>query len=103
VTLSEIVGALPSFAAPEVSFQEPTIYAAEPWTAHSDACVAWSLPRGGLPDEPARRGFRRLTEVRAALDMLSTGVTTWPPGPAHILAELLISQVLVLNAERGHR
>ena len=100
MTLAEIVKALPSFAAAEVSFQEPTIYVAEPWVPPSEACVAWSLPRGGLPEEAARRGFTRLVEVREALDILAADKVPWPPGPAHVLAELLIATVLVRNAER---
>jgi hypothetical protein len=100
VTLAEIVKTLPSFAAPEVSFQEPTIYVAEPWVPHSEACVAWSLPRGGLPDEPARRGFTRLTEVAEALKILGPNSMQWPPGPSDVLAELLIATVLLRNAER---
>lgn len=91
MTLAEIVNALPSFAAPEISFQEPTIFAAEPWVPHSEACVAWSMPRGGLPAEPARRGFTRLVEVREALNILAAHEVQWPPGPAHVLAELLIA------------
>jgi len=103
MTLAEIVKNLPSFDAPEVSFQEPTIYAAEPWVPHSDACVAWSLPRGGLPEEPARRGFTRLVEVREALKMLNAEGLDWPPAPAHIVAELLIATVQVRNAEPKFR
>lgn len=101
MTLTEIVKTLPSFAAAEVSFQEPTIFVAEPWVPHSEACVAWSLPRGGLPEEPARHRFTRLVEVREALDILAVDKMPWPPGPAHVLAELLIATVLVRNAARG--
>jgi hypothetical protein len=31
-------------------WQELTIYAKEPWTAHSQAIVCWSMPKGGLPE-----------------------------------------------------
>ena len=50
---------------------ELTIYAEEPWTAHSQAIVCWSLPKGGLPVAAAVLRLVRLVEVRSAIRLLA--------------------------------
>ena len=98
MTLSEVVNALPSFAAPEVSFQEPTIYAEEPWTPSSQARVLWSLPRGGLPEEAGRHALSRVTEVRTALKLLGYRDGQWPRAAPDQLVGELVAKVLQRNA-----
>ncbi len=68
--LSDIVRDLRSYDEDEVSFQEPSIYAAEPWRSTSEAVVEWSMPKGGLPDTAARRLLMYLISVRGALTVL---------------------------------
>ena len=75
--LIEIIRSLPVLRSDELSGQEATIYAAEPWTPESPARVAWSMPKGGLPDQPARERMVRLCEVRAALIILKDCYVEW--------------------------
>jgi hypothetical protein len=70
-TLADIVRDLHSYDEEPVSWQEPTIYAAEPWTAQSQAIVSWSMPKGGLPDSAAQLRMVRLVEVRTAIKLLA--------------------------------
>ena len=70
-TLSDIVCNLRSYDEESVSGQELTIYAEEPWTAHSQAIVCWSLPKGGLPYDAAKLRLVRLVEVRSAVSLLA--------------------------------
>ena len=70
-TLSDIVLNLRSYDEEPVSWQELTIYAEEPWTAHSQAIVCWSMPKGGLPDAAAKLRLVRLVEVRSAVRLLA--------------------------------
>jgi hypothetical protein len=69
-TLSDIVRDLRSFDEEPVSWQEPTIYAEEPWTAASRAIVCWSTPKGGLPDEAAKLRLGYFIDVRSAARLL---------------------------------
>jgi hypothetical protein len=70
-TLGEIVCDLHSYDEEPVSWQAPTIYAAEPWTANAQAIVRWSLPKGGLPDDAATLRLVRFVEVRSAIKLLA--------------------------------
>jgi hypothetical protein len=70
VTLAEIIRSLPSHDQASPAWQEPTIYAAEPWGSETEALVQLSLPKGGLPNEAAARRLVRFFEVRAALRVL---------------------------------
>jgi hypothetical protein len=70
VTLAEIIRRLRSYDQAPVAWQEPTIYAAEPWRSETEALVELSLPKGGLPNAAAARGLVRLCEVRVALRVL---------------------------------
>jgi hypothetical protein len=70
-TLADIIRDLRSHDKEPFSGQEPTIYAAEPWSPHSRAIVSWSIEKGGLPDDAARLHLVRLLEVRAALRLLA--------------------------------
>jgi hypothetical protein len=74
-TLADIVRGLSRYDEEPVSWQEPTIYAAEPWAARSRAIVSWSLPRGGLPDDAAKLRLVRLVEVRSAVTLLADKYT----------------------------
>ena len=53
-----------------MSFQEPSIYVAEPWLPTSAAVVEWSLPKGGLPDAAAKPLLLHLISVQGALRAL---------------------------------
>jgi hypothetical protein len=70
-TLSDIVRDLRSYDEEPAAWQELTIYAEEPWTAHSQAIGCWSMPKGGLPDAAAKLRLVRLVEVRSAVKLLA--------------------------------
>jgi hypothetical protein len=70
VILSDVIRDLRSYDEDEVSFQEPSIYVAEPWRSTSEAVVEWSMPKGGLPDTAAKRLLMYLISVRGALKVL---------------------------------
>lgn len=71
MTLVDIVRNLRSYSEEPVGGQEPTIYAAEPWTAYSQAIVSWSMPKGGLPDDVAAFRLVRFVEVQSAIRLLA--------------------------------
>jgi hypothetical protein len=70
VILSDLIRDLRSYDKGEVSFQEPSIYVAQPWLSTSEAVVEWSMPKGGLPDTAAKRLLLYLISVRGALKVL---------------------------------
>jgi hypothetical protein len=76
VILSDVIRDLRSFDKAEVLFQEPSIYAAEPWGSTSEAVVEWSMPKGGLPDTAAKRLLMYLISVRGALKVLGRDYDT---------------------------
>jgi hypothetical protein len=49
---------------------EGTIYAAQPWTANSEAVVAREPGAGGLPSEAKRLALKYFLEVSVARDFL---------------------------------
>jgi len=79
VTLFEAVTQLAKFDPAD------TIYAAEPWTPHSSAIIAYAPDDGGRPPEVAGLGLVYFLEVDIALEVLSdwTGPTD---GQAHDVA-----------------
>ena len=70
MVLSDVVKLLQLLRTEETQYMLPTIYAAEPWSASSEALVAWSPPRGGLPPEAAERHLLRLIDVQGAVNAL---------------------------------
>ena len=100
-TLEDIVRDLHSFDEDPVSWQEPTIYASEPWASHSVAIVSWSMPKGGLPDDAARLRLVRFVEVRSAIELMAEdyGPLTAVGRFDHLCA-LLISRVMDRASEK---
>jgi hypothetical protein len=101
VILSDVIRELRSYDEGEVSFQEPSIYVAEPWRSNSEAVVEWSMPKGGLPANAARQLLMYLISIRGALkffgdqyDALARG------GRIDDLCALLIEHVNQANAGR---
>jgi hypothetical protein len=70
LTLLEVIRGLHDYDEEPVSFQEPTIYASEPWSPQSEAVVEWCPPKGGLPESAAQRRLVRIVEVRKAIVLL---------------------------------
>ena len=100
-TLADIVRDLRSYAEDPVGWQEPTIYATEPWSAYSDAIISWSMPKGGLPDDAARLRLVRFVEVRSAIELLAEDydrLTT--VGRFDEICVLLISRVMDMASEK---
>ena len=93
-TLLEVIRDLREFDAEPVSFQEPTIYASEPWSPASEALVEWCPPKGGLPEGAARRRLVRVIEVRQALILLADCYSQRSHlGEHEAIAEILIERV----------
>jgi hypothetical protein len=102
VVLSDVIRDLRSYDKGEMSFQEPSIYVAEPWHSTSEAVVEWSLPKGGLPDTAAKRMLMYLISVRAALSVLGSRYDTLVRhGRIEELCALLVEHVN--QAKAGHR
>jgi hypothetical protein len=102
VILSDVIRDLRSYDKDEVSFQEPSIYAAEPWDSTSEAVVEWSLPRGGLPDTAAKRLLMYLISVRGALGVLGHEYDVLVrDGRIDELCGLLVRHVNQANAGRA--
>ena len=98
MSLQDIVKDLRSYAQPEWSGQEPTIYAAEPWVPTTIATVGWSLPKGGLPSDGAPL-LLRLCEVRMALTLLDDVYDRLSAEQRYAeLTEILVSRVFDCNA-----
>jgi hypothetical protein len=77
----------------------PTIYAAEPWSPHSEALVAWAPEKGGLPPEVAERRMVRLVEVERAIELLKDCYYELRVARRFDdLSELLIQRVIRRNA-----
>jgi hypothetical protein len=70
-TLADIVRDLRRYDEEPIGWQEPTIYAEEPWSASSRAIVSWSAPKGGLPDAATTLRLVRLMDVRKSLRLLN--------------------------------
>ena len=99
--LADLVRYLHKYAEDPVGWQEPTIYAAEPWSAHSEAIISWSMPKGGLPDDAARLRLVRFVEVRSAIELLAEDydrLTT--EGRFDELCALLISRATDMASEK---
>jgi hypothetical protein len=71
VVLSDVVRMLLLLRTEQSQYMVPTIYAAEPWSAASEALVAWASQKGGLPPEAAERRMVRLIEVEGAVELLN--------------------------------
>jgi hypothetical protein len=99
-TLSDIVRDLQRYNEEPVSWQEPTIYAEEPWTANSQAIVCWSLPKGGLPDDAAKLRLVRVVEVRSAVSLLTDKYDQLVRDRLDELCVLLIARVQELLPRR---
>jgi hypothetical protein len=101
VVLSDVIRDLRSYDEGEVSFQEPSIYVAEPWSSTSEAVVEWSLPKGGLPDTAAKRLLLYFISVRGALRVLGGQYDTLVRhGRVEELCALLVEHVN--QAKAGH-
>ena len=98
-TLADIIRDLHSYDEKPVSGQEPTIYAAEPWSAHSHAIVSWSVAKGGLPDDAAKLHLVRLLEVRSALGLMADRYHSL------ILEDRLneLCELLITRVQQSHR
>ena len=66
----DIAGELRKYDTDGVSWQEPSIYVAEPWSPQSEAVVEWSAPKGGLPTIASKRLLMYLMGIRGALQFL---------------------------------
>ena len=98
MTLADVVRDLRTYDEDEVSWQAPTIYCAEPWLAHSEALVTWSMPKGGLPEPARKRRLVRLIEVRAALHVLGSRYDQFVSTNLDELCAVLIEHVTRANA-----
>jgi hypothetical protein len=92
-TLLDIVRDLRSYDEKPVSWQEPTIYAEEPWATNSQAIVCWSPAKGGLPDDAAKLRLVRLVEVRSAVSLLADKYDQLARDRLDELCVLLIARV----------
>lgn len=103
-TLADIIRDLRSYDEEPVSGQEPTIYAAEPWSPHSRAMVCWSIAKGGLPDDAAKLHLVRLLEVRSALHLIADRYHSLiVEDRLNELSELLITRVQQSQQARSRR
>jgi hypothetical protein len=103
VILSDVIRDLRSYDKDEVSFQEPSIYVAEPWGSTSEAVVEWSMPKGGLPDSAAKRQLLYLISVRGAVKVLGRQYDALiREGRVDDLCVLLIAQVNHADAGRAN-
>lgn len=59
-----------------------TIYAAVPWTEHSEVVVAPEPKPGSLPTEAAERGLKYFIEVNIAIDFLEDWIRSLKRKPA---------------------
>jgi hypothetical protein len=102
--LSDVIRDLRRYDEGEVSYQEPSIYAAEPWGPGSEAVVEWSVPKGGLPGTAAKRLLMYLTSVRGALQALGPGYDSMVhEGRVDELCGLLIRHIGLVNADRASK
>jgi hypothetical protein len=102
VIFSDIIRNLRSYDEDEASFQEPSIYVAEPWRSTSEAVVEWSMPKGGLPDTAAKHLLMYLISVRGALKVLGHEYDTLVrDGRVDELCALLVQHVNQANAGRA--
>lgn len=101
MVLSDVVRLLQLLRTDESQYMIPTIYAAEPWSASSEALVAWSPPRGGLPPEAAERHLLRLIDVQGAIDALRDCYFDLSnAGRYDELCGLLVQRILQRNSSR---
>ena len=101
--LSDVIRDLRSYDKDEVSFQEPSIYVAEPWLPTSAAVVEWSLPKGGLPDAAAKPLLLHLISVQGALRALGDQYDALVrDGRVDELCVLLVAHVNLAKAGRAH-
>jgi hypothetical protein len=101
VVLSDVVRMLNLLRTEEAQYLVPTIYAAEPWSAHSEALVAWASLKGGLPSEAAARRMVRLIEVEGAVELLRDRYFDLnAAGKYDELSTLLIQRVIQRNSSR---
>jgi hypothetical protein len=78
-----------------------TIYAAEPWSAGSEALVDWASQKGGLPTEVAKRRMVRLIDVEGALALLKDRYFDLSARGAYDeLSDLLIQRVTLRNSDQ---
>lgn len=75
--LSELIGRLDEFA------DEDTIYASEPWGAHSNVVVAREPASGGLPTEAAKVGMSYFLEVSIARKFIEDLVASLSQTPSN--------------------
>jgi len=99
ITLADILQNLKSYDEEPFDCQDPTIYAAEPWTAHSQAIVSWSMPKGGLPEDAAKLRLMCLIEVRKAIGILRPGCIDFPEFGNRLIAAALLHQLSRDRAE----
>ena len=101
--LSDVIRELRSYDQGEVSFQEPSIYVAEPWLPTSAAVVEWSLPKGGLPDAAAKPLLLYLISVQGALRALGDQYDALVrDGRVDELCVLLVAHVNLAKAGRAN-
>ena len=99
--LSDVIRDLRSYDEDEVSFQEPSIYAPEPWGPGSDSVVEWSMPRGGLPNTAAKRLLMYVISVRGALEVFGAEYDSMVrEGHADELCVRLIRHIDLVRADR---
>jgi hypothetical protein len=99
VVLSDVARVLRLLRTEESQYMVPTIYVEEPWSASSEALVAWGPLKGGLPPEVAERRLVRLTEVEGAIDLLNDRYFDLSAARRYDeLSELLIQRVLQRNS-----
>jgi hypothetical protein len=99
MVLSDVVRILELLRTEQSQYMMPSIYAAEPWSPSSEALVAWSPMRGGLPPEPAERRLVRLIEVEGAIELLKDRYRHLSADRRYDeLSTLLIERVIRRNA-----
>jgi hypothetical protein len=99
VVLSDVVRILELLRTEQSQYMLPTIYAAEPWSPSSEALVAWSPMRGGLPPEAAERRMVRLIEVKGAIELLKDRYLDLTADRRYDeLSALLVQRVIRRNA-----
>jgi hypothetical protein len=104
VVLSDVIRNLSNYDEGEVSYQEPSIYVAEPWGPASEAVVEWSMPKGGLPNTAAKSLLMYLISVRDALKTLGSEYDAMVhEGRLDELCGVLIRHVTQVNAGRTNK
>jgi hypothetical protein len=70
MTFADIMRELRKYGEDPGAWEELSIYVADPQAPQSEAIVEWSMAKGGLPENAARRLLYYVAPVRQALALL---------------------------------